>query len=61
MKRVNHAALTGFAIRAEHIQPDIHNTLEQMFESVSEVLYRQPYGTERPQVSEAEQAPRAST
>ena len=25
-----------------------------MFESVREVLYRQPYGTKRPQVSEAE-------
>jgi hypothetical protein len=61
MKRVNHQALTNFTVHAERIQPHTPNTLEQMFESVSEVLYRQRYGTERPQVSKAEQAPRSST
>jgi hypothetical protein len=57
---VNHSALTGFAVDTRSTL-DTHNTLEQMFESVSEVLYRQRYGTKRPHVSEAEQTPRPST
>jgi hypothetical protein len=59
-ERVNHSALTGFAVDTRR-RLDIYNTLEQMFESVCEVLYRQRYGTKRLHVSEAEQAPRAST
>ena len=32
----------------------IDNTLEQMFESCDVVLYRQPYGTNRPEVPAAQ-------
>ena len=61
MEKSESSGSDRFRFRSERMEPGIHNTLEQMFESVSEVLYRQRYGTKRPQVSEAEQAPRAST